>query len=93
VEYLVPRGIWAAPVQDYDAVFEDPAVKEANVVEEVEHPAAGKIRLLRFPVEFSSGRAECRRVPPASGEHTGEILKELGYAEAEVQRLGELGVV
>jgi crotonobetainyl-CoA:carnitine CoA-transferase CaiB-like acyl-CoA transferase len=93
VEYLVPRGIWAAPVQDYDAVFEDPAVKEANVVEEVEHPAAGKIRLRRFPVEFSSGRAECRRVPPASGEHTGEILKELGYAEAEVQRLGELGVV
>lgn len=93
VKYLVPRGIWAAPVQDYDAVFEDPAVKEADVVEEAHHPVAGKIRLLRFPLEFSSGQAKCRRLPPMSGEHTDEILNELGYAEAEVQRLRELGVV
>lgn len=93
VEYLVPRGIWAAPVQDYNAVFADPAVKEADVVEEVDHPVAGKVRLLRFPLDFSAGRAQCWRLPPVSGEHTGEILKEGGYAEDEVQRLRELGVV
>jgi len=93
VDYLVPRGIWAAPVQDYDAVFADPAVKEAEMVEEVEHPMAGTVRLLRFPLDFSAGRAECWRLPPASGEHTTEILQALGYAEVEVQRLRELGVV
>ena len=93
VEYLVPRGIWAAPILDYEAVLEDPAVRESDVVEEVEHPTAGKVRLLRFPVEFSSGRASCRRIPPRSGEHTDEVLREIGYSEAEVQRFREGGVV
>lgn len=93
VEYLVPRGIWAAPVLDLETVLQDPAVREADVVEEVEHPTAGKVRLLRFPVEFSSGRASCWRIPPRSGEHTDEVLREIGYSEAEVQRFREGGVV
>ena len=51
VEYLIPRGIWAAPVLDYEAVLQDAAVREADVVEEIEHSTAGKVRLLRV-VEF-----------------------------------------
>jgi len=93
VEYLVPRGVWAAPVLDYDGVFADPAVKDADVVEEVDHPVAGRVRLLRFPLEFSSGRAAIRRVPPASGEHTDEILEELGYPREEVSCLRQKKVV
>lgn len=93
VQYLVPRGVWAAPVLDYDGAFADPAVREAGVVEEIEHPRAGRVRLLRFPLEFSSGGAEVRRPPPLPGEHTGEILQELGCAEGEIRRLQELGVV
>jgi crotonobetainyl-CoA:carnitine CoA-transferase CaiB-like acyl-CoA transferase len=93
VEYLVPKGIWVAPVRDYDEVFADPAVTEGDVTEDVEHPVAGRVRLLRFPLEFSSGRAAVRRLPPASGEHTAEILREHGYDEAVVARLKEQGVV
>ncbi|HWT79288.1 MAG TPA: CaiB/BaiF CoA-transferase family protein [Candidatus Methylomirabilis sp.] len=93
VGYLVPKGIWAAPVLDYDGVFADPAVRDADVVEEVQHPAAGPVRLLRFPLEFSSGRAEVRRLPPMPGEHTEEILREAGYGDPEVRRLREIGVI
>ena len=93
VEYLVPRGVWAAPVLDYDGVFADPAVTDADVIEEVDHPTAGRVRLLRFPLEFSSGRAAVRRVPPASGEHTDEILQELGYGPEEVMRFRQAKVV
>jgi crotonobetainyl-CoA:carnitine CoA-transferase CaiB-like acyl-CoA transferase len=83
LEYLVPRGVWAAPVLTYDEFFAHPVAQSADVTEEVDHPVAGRVRLLRFPLEFSSGRAGVRRLPPASGEHTDEILQELGYTQSE----------
>jgi len=93
VDYLVPRGVWAAPVLSHAETFADPAVKAADCVEEIDHPVAGRVRLLRFPLEFSSGRAGVRRPPPAPGEQNDEILGELGYAETEIRRLREEGVV
>jgi crotonobetainyl-CoA:carnitine CoA-transferase CaiB-like acyl-CoA transferase len=93
VEYLVPRGVWAAPVLSHAETFADPAVRAADAVEEIHHPVAGPLRLLRFPIEFSSGRATVRRPPPMAGEHSGEVLGELGYGDAEIRRLREQGVV
>jgi formyl-CoA transferase len=60
---------------------------------DVDHPVAGRVRLLRFPVELSSGRATVRRPPPMPGEHAEEILRELGYPDADVRRLREQRVV
>jgi crotonobetainyl-CoA:carnitine CoA-transferase CaiB-like acyl-CoA transferase len=54
---------------------------------------AGRVRLLRSPLVFSSGQAAFRRPAPMPGEHTGEILKESGYTEGGVHRLRERGVV
>jgi crotonobetainyl-CoA:carnitine CoA-transferase CaiB-like acyl-CoA transferase len=54
---------------------------------------AGPVRLLRFPVELSTGRASVRRPPPMPGEQTDEILGELGYARDEIQRLRAQGTV
>jgi len=93
LEYLVPRGVWAAPVLTYDEFFAHPVAQSADVTEEVEHPVAGHVRLLRFPLEFSSGRAGVRRLPPASGEHTDEILQELGYTQEERTRFRHAKVV
>jgi crotonobetainyl-CoA:carnitine CoA-transferase CaiB-like acyl-CoA transferase len=93
IERLVPKGVWAAAVNDYAATFADPAVQAADAVEEIRHPIAGPVKLLRFPLEFSSGRAGVRRLPPACGEHTDEILKQLGYDSAAIARLRDDGAV
>ena len=62
-------------------------------VDEIDHPVAGRVKLLRFPVELSSGRATVRRPPPMPGEHSEEILRECGYAEDDIRRLHDKGVV
>ena len=93
LEILVPRGVWAAPVRTLSEAFADPAVQAADLVEETEHPVAGPVRLLRFPLEFSTGRAGVRRPAPMPGEQADEILRELGYADADVGRLRDQGVI
>jgi crotonobetainyl-CoA:carnitine CoA-transferase CaiB-like acyl-CoA transferase len=87
VERLVPLGVWVAAVRTLDEALADPILGAAEVFEEIEHPVAGRVRLLRLPVEFSTGRAGVRRMPPASGEHTDEILHEAGYTEFDITRL------
>jgi len=93
IERLVPQGIWAAPINTYAETFADPAVQAADAVEEIRHPVAGPLKLLRFPLELSTGRAAVRRPPPMPGQHTEELLKECGYSEGDIRRLRAAGAV
>ena len=93
IERLVPQGIWAAPINTYAETFADPAVQAADAVEEIQHPVAGPLKLLRFPLELSTGRAAVRRPPPMPGQHTEELLKECGYSEGDIRRLRAAGAV
>ncbi len=93
LDFFAERGVWAAPIQTYAETFADPAVQASDAVEETVHPVAGPVRVLRFPVELSTGRAGLRRPPPGCGEHTEEILRAAGYGDAEIVRLRAAAVI
>jgi len=93
LERLTAVGVPCAPVLTRNQVIRHPHVRELAIVVETEHPAAGRLRQARAAARFSRTPAEIRRGAPALGEHTREILGELGYSAAEITALRADGVI
>ena len=83
----------AGPIYEFDEVFADPQVKHLGLVTEIEQPGYGLARMLAFPVRASATPGAIRRPAPLLGEHTAEILGELGLPKSEIDRLAAAGVV
>ena len=82
-----------APVQHISELPQDPQVVANGYIAEVEHPVLGKARLTDHPVRYSETPHSIRRVAPELGEHTEEILQELGYGWEDIARLQDQGVI
>jgi succinate--hydroxymethylglutarate CoA-transferase len=77
-----------------DEVFADPQVLHRDMLAVVDHPTAGKIKLVGIPVKYSENKATIRMPPPVLGEHTREILSGiLGYEDAKIEELKSAGVI
>lgn len=68
-------------------VAEQPHLKAVGMFPELEHPTEGNIRQARPPARFSASPAGINRLPPRLGEHTREVLREAGYADADIEVL------
>ena len=84
VELLTAAGVPCGPVLTRNQVIRHPQVAALGLVVETEHPRAGRLRQTRPAARFSHTPAEIRRGAPALGEHTQEVLAELGYSAAEI---------
>jgi crotonobetainyl-CoA:carnitine CoA-transferase CaiB-like acyl-CoA transferase len=89
-EWLDIFGATSVPtntVNTLDGLIDDPHLKAVGFWQQLDHPTEGKLRMTRFPVNFSGTPAENSRHQPVMGEHTIEILKEAGYSDSEIQSL------
>ena len=87
VELLNAKGVPSGPILDVKEMFENEQVQHLQMAVPVKHPALGEVRVQAPPVTLSRTPASVRLHSPDPGEHTDEILGELGYSAAEVKAL------
>jgi crotonobetainyl-CoA:carnitine CoA-transferase CaiB-like acyl-CoA transferase len=93
VKILNEREVPCGPVYDVSEVPADPQVKARQMIFEMETEAFGKLNQLATPIRISHNPLIIRSAPPKLGQHTFEILRELGYSTREVERLKTEGAI
>ena len=80
-------------VNSIDKVVKDEQVAARDMIVEIEHPTAGTIRMAGLPVKLSANPGGIRRHAPLLGEHTAEVLRELGLSEEAIVALLAKGII
>jgi formyl-CoA transferase len=91
VAKLDAKGVPCGPIYDVAQVFADPQTIEQGLMRETPHEKLGSVTLTGFPYHFSSADLGIRIPPPLLGQHTEEILAEIGYAPDEISRMIDCG--
>ncbi len=93
VRRLREANVPVGPIYTLAEVFADPAARHLQLAREIDHPSAGKIKVTGFPLRLSGTPSAVRRHPPRLGEHTDEVLGELGFSADEIAELRREGAI
>ncbi len=85
VATLDAAGVPCGPIYSVDETFADPHVQEVGLERRIEHPTLGEISVTGFPYRLSESDATLRTPPPLHGQHTAEVLRDLGFSDEEIQ--------
>jgi len=93
IKILIDADVPASPVQSLGQVAEDPHVIFRNMIQEISLPSGERNRQVGFPIKLSRTPGTIRLPPPELGEHTEEILRDMGYSAREIEQFKKEGVV
>jgi len=93
VPLLDKAAVPGGPVYTFDETVEDPQIKAREMFFDIEHPIIGKMKSIGYPVKFSRTPQQFRSAAPWLGQHTTEVLQQLGYAAADIESLFSESIV
>ncbi|MCZ6873403.1 MAG: CoA transferase [bacterium] len=93
LDYLSTFDVLCTPVYDYEELFNNPQVHHNDMVVTQQHPQVGDIRVIGMPVKFSKTPGDIRTPAPLLGQHTDDILQNLGYSAHHIAQLRQDEVI
>jgi crotonobetainyl-CoA:carnitine CoA-transferase CaiB-like acyl-CoA transferase len=93
VEKLDAAGVPGGPVYTYEQTLSDPQVQHRRMVYDIDHPKIGAMKTLGLPLKSNGDLTQIRKPAPLHGQHTEEVLREIGYDDKKVRGLLAEGVV